>query len=147
MTPPAATIETIEVRVERTIPASPDKVFEAWLNPRIPGNPWSMAEKLVLNPEVDGLFYWKINGTAHYGRFTELARPGRVQHTWVSPNTLGLESLVTVTFTKQGDGTLMTLVHTGLPDNDRGRGHEGGWNFFVGGFAEKFGQGARAKTA
>lgn len=143
MTPPAATTETIDVKVERTIPAPPNEVFEAWLDPKIPGNPWSMAEKLLLHPEVDGLFYWKISGTAHYGRFTEVARPGRIQHTWVSPNTLGMETMVTVTFKKQGDGTLMTLVHTGLPDNERGRGHEKGWNFFLDSFVEKCGKAHR----
>ena len=97
MTEPA---KTIEVKVERTIPAPVGEVFDAWLDPKIPGNPWSMAEKLLLNAEVDGLFYWKISSTPHYGRFTEIARPARVQHTWVSPNTLGLESMVTVTFKK-----------------------------------------------
>ena len=133
--------KTIEVKVERTIQASPAEVFEAWLDPKVPGNPWSMAEKLLLNPVVDGLFYWKISGTPHYGRFTEVGRPGRIQHTWVSPNTLGLESMVTVTFAQQGKETLMTLVHSGLPDTDAGRGHEKGWNFFMGNFHEKFTKG------
>ena len=128
--------KTIEVKVERTIPAPAGDLFEAWLNPKIPGNPWSMAEKLILNAEVDGLFYWKISGTAHYGRFTEIAKAERIQHTWMSPNTSGLESMVTVTFKKQGDGTLMTLVHTGLPDTNAGRGHEKGWTFFLEKFSE-----------
>lgn len=129
---------TIEVTVERTIPASPEDVFDAWLNPKIPGTPWNEADKLLFNPSVDGFFYWLIRGTAHYGRFTQVDRGSRIQHTWVSPNTLGLESMVTVTFRKEGADTVMTLVHAGLPDNDKGRGHEGGWNYFMGGFAEKF---------
>jgi uncharacterized protein YndB with AHSA1/START domain len=132
--------KTIEVTVSRTIPAPPDQVFAAWLDPKVPGNPWSMAERLLLHPEVDGFFYWKISGTPHYGRFTEIARPGRLQHTWVSPNTLGLESLVTVSFKKEGAGTVMTLVHTGLPDTDAGRGHEKGWNFFLESFSAPFGK-------
>src|SRR5260370_42455912 len=48
----------IEVKVERTIPAAPADVFDAWLDPKVPGNPWNMAEKLLLNPHVDGFFYW-----------------------------------------------------------------------------------------
>jgi uncharacterized protein YndB with AHSA1/START domain len=60
--------KTIEVRVERTIPASQAEVFDAWLDPKIPGNPWSMAEKLLLNPQVDGFFYWLVQGTSHHGR-------------------------------------------------------------------------------
>jgi uncharacterized protein YndB with AHSA1/START domain len=128
----------IEVKVERTIPAPPGEVFDGWLNPKIPGNPWNMAEKLLLSPKVDGFFYWTIKGTAHYGRFTEMERPGRIQCTWVSPSTSGLESVVTVTFKKQGKNTQMTLVHSDLPDTDGGRGHEKGWNFFLDSFLEQF---------
>jgi uncharacterized protein YndB with AHSA1/START domain len=128
----------IEVKVERTIPAAPSEVFDGWLNPKIPGNPWNLAEKLLLTPKVDGFFYWTIKGTAHYGRFTELERPGLIQCTWVSPSTSGLESVVTVTFKKQGKNTLMTLVHSGLPDTDGGRGHEKGWNFFLDSFLKQF---------
>jgi len=98
------------------------------LNPKVPGTPWNAAEKRVLDTKVDGLFYWALMGTAHFGRFTEIERRGRIQHTWMSPNTSGLESTVTVTFTGKGKETLMTLVHSGLPDSDGGRSHEKGWN-------------------
>ena len=64
--------KTIEIKLERTIPAPPDEVFDGWLNPKIPGNPWNVADKFILNPKVDGLFYWTLKGTSHYGRFTEI---------------------------------------------------------------------------
>jgi uncharacterized protein YndB with AHSA1/START domain len=137
--------KTIEIKVERTIPAAPGEVFDGWLNPKIPGNPWNMAEKLLLNPKVDGFFYWNAKGISHYGRFTEVARPGRIQHTWVSPNTLGEESTVTVIFKKQGEDTLMTLVHSGLPDTDGGRGHEKGWNYFLDLFPLQFTDASRER--
>jgi uncharacterized protein YndB with AHSA1/START domain len=98
-----------------------------------------------LDPKVDGLFCWTLMGTSHYGRFTEIERPGRIQYTWVSPNTLGEESIVTVIFKKQGEDTLMTLVHSDIPDTDRGRGHEKGWNYFLDIFCEQFGNGSRKK--
>jgi hypothetical protein len=53
--------KTIEVTIERTIPAPPSEVFDAWLNPKIPGNPWNMAENLLFNPKVDGFFYWAVH--------------------------------------------------------------------------------------
>ena len=130
--------KTIEFKFERTIAASPGEVFDGWLNPKIPGNPWHEADKLLLHPEVDGFFYWLIRGTPHYGRFTEIGRPGRIQHTWMSPNTLGHESTVTLTFKKQGQDTLMTLVHSGLPDDDKARSHEKGWNYFLNIFPEQW---------
>ncbi len=139
----SASTKTLEFKFERTIPAPPDDVYDAWLNPRIPGNPWNAAEKYVLDPKVDGLFYWALKGTAHYGRFTEIERPGRIQHTWVSPYTLGQESMVTLTFTQQGEKTLLTLVHSNLPDHELARAHEEGWTYFLGIFPEQFGNGSR----
>jgi uncharacterized protein YndB with AHSA1/START domain len=123
--------KTIEVRVQRVISTSPGEAFDAWLNPKIPGNPWHTADKLLLNPTVDGFFYWAFKGTPHYGRFTTVDRPGLLQHTWMSPNTSGLESTVTVTFENKGKETLMTLVHAGLPDTNNGRSHEKGWGYFM----------------
>ena len=137
--------KVLEFKFERTIPAPPGEVFDAWLNPKIPGNPWNAAEKFILQPKVDGLFYWTLKGTSHYGRFTECERPSRIQHTWMSPSTLGEESMVTVTFKKQGDDTLLTLVHSELPDHEMARGHERGWNYFLGIFREQFGDGSRQK--
>lgn len=135
--------KTLEFKFERMIPAPVAEVFDAWLDPKIPGNPWNAAEKLILDPKVDGLFYWLLKETSHYGRFTEFQRPGRIQHTWVSPNTLGQESTVTVAFKQQGEHTLMTLVHSDLPEHELARGHERGWNYFLGVFLEQFGNGSR----
>jgi uncharacterized protein YndB with AHSA1/START domain len=133
----------LEFKVERTIPASVSEVFDAWLDPQIPGTPWNAAERFIADAKVDGLFYWTLQGTSHYGRFTDFERPRRMQHTWVSPNTLGEESIVTVTFKKQGEQTVMTLVHSDLPDHELARGHERGWNYFLGTFREQFGDGSR----
>lgn len=129
---------TIEVKLERVIPASTTKVFDGWLNRKIPGTPWNMGEKLILNPKIDGFFYWRVHGTPHYGRFTKIKRGAQIQHTWMSPYTQGLESTVTITFKKQGEDTLMTLVHSGLPNNAGGRSHKVGWNQFLDKFPKHF---------
>lgn len=128
----------LTVKVERLIPASPKEVFNGWLNTKVPGTPWYEGDKVILNPKVDGLFYWYISSTPHYGRFKEIKSPARIQHTWMSPYTNGLESTVTVTFKKKGEATLMTLVHTGLPNNEDGKGHEEGWNYFLDEYLKKF---------
>jgi hypothetical protein len=36
-------------------------------------------------------------------------------------------------------------VHSGLPDTDRGRGHEKGWNYFLDIFSQKFADAPRKK--
>ncbi len=136
--------KTLEFKFERTIPAPPDEVYDKWLNPKIAGNPWNMADKLILNPEVDGFFYLAVGEIPHYGRFIDVKRPGRIRHTLVSPNTLGEESRVTLTFKKKGENTLMTLVHSDIPDTENGRMHEDGWNYFLGIFPEQFGKRPRS---
>ena len=94
---------------------------------------------------MDGLFYWLTNGNTHYGRFTEINRPGRIQHTWMSRYTMGEESTVTLTFEKKGEGTLMTLIHSDLPDDERSMAHDAGWKYFLDKLVEHFGSGVRPR--
>ena len=127
----SAKSKMLELKFTRTIPATPAEVFGAWLDPTHPGNPWTGAKKVILDARVDGLFFFatsKAPSWPHYGRFLAVERNRRTQYTWMSPFTNGLESTVTVTFDKQGDGTLLTLTHSGLPDDDHGRLHDDGWN-------------------
>ena len=136
-------MKTIDIEVTRALPTSAAEAFDAWLDPKCPGTVWNEAAKLVLDPKVDGLYYWLYINAAgehkpHYGRFTVHQRPSKIQYTWMSLHTRGLESLVTVTFQKQGDETLMTLRHENLPDDDYGRGHEKGWGHFLEQFANRF---------
>jgi uncharacterized protein YndB with AHSA1/START domain len=135
--------KSLSFTVERVIPAPQTEVFDAWLDPKVPGTLWNAAERFIVDARVDGLFYWTLKGTSHYGRFTAFERPRRIEHTWVSPNTLGEESTVTVTFERHGNDTRMTLVHSGLPDHDNARGHETGWDNFVDVFRDQFGDGSR----
>ena len=39
----------------------------------------------------------------------------------------------------------MTLVHSGLPDDELASGHEKGWDYFLEVFREQFGSGSRDK--
>jgi len=63
-----------------------------------------MAEKLLLNPKVDGLFFWAVKGTPHYG-----ASPRSIGLAGFSirgcREHLGLESTVAVTFEKSAKDT------------------------------------------
>jgi uncharacterized protein YndB with AHSA1/START domain len=133
-----------ELTVSRTIPASPAEVFDVWLDTKSPGGPWYGSEKVILNATVDGLFYhgYRHEGRlwAHYGRFIRLERGRVIEHTWMSEATRGLESTVTITLEPQGDGTLLTLRHAELPDDELGRQHEEGWKLSVGAVVDRFTQ-------
>jgi uncharacterized protein YndB with AHSA1/START domain len=135
----ATATKTVEIKLERTIPALPDEVFDAWLDPEIPGTPWHENEKLIVDLKVEGLWYWlSSGGTPHYGRFMEMDRPVRIRLSWMSPNTLGNESIVTVRFEKKGEGTLLTLLHSGLPNDDMAKAHDKGWNSIFDRFSNIF---------
>ena len=101
-----------------------------------PGGPWFGAARLLIDPKVDGLFFFTVEHEArtwaHYGRFITIERPGDrkagvAQYTWMSEATRGMESLVTVTFAPLNDETEVTLVHSKVPDDDMGRRHAEGF--------------------
>ncbi len=142
-------MKTTAVNLTRTIAATPVEVFDAWLDPSHPGSPWYGVERVILQPVPDGLFYrLQLSGNAatpdrmalpHYGRFIVVDRPRRIEHTWVSQHTRGTETRVTVDFTPDSTGTLVALHHEGIPDDDFGRMHEGGWTYYLRTLAERFG--------
>jgi uncharacterized protein YndB with AHSA1/START domain len=139
--------DRLALRFERTVHAAPNRVFDAWLDRKVRGTPWSVAEELVLDPKVNGFFYLAVDGYAHYGRFTAVRRPMRIQHTWVSPNTSGEESTVTITFKRRRGNTVVTLEHLNIPNTKDGRAHESGWNYFLDLFAEQFANAQPRKQA
>jgi uncharacterized protein YndB with AHSA1/START domain len=131
-----------EMTVARTIPAPVEKVFDVWVDPKSPGGPWFGAERVIMNPVMDGLFYLAVKHEGrtwpHYGRFLQIDRPHRVEYTWVSEATKGVESVVAVTFEGRGDQTEVTLRHTGVPDDEMGRQHKEGWTWVLSMLAERF---------
>src|SRR6266550_7787886 len=142
-------IKTIDIKLNRAIPAKPAEVFDAWLDPNHTASPWHGMKRAIVQPKKDGLFYRMhlsddTDGEqfelAHYGRFIVVDRPKRIQHTWVSQHTRGLESVVTVDLKPQGQQTMLTLRHEGVPDDEMGRLHELGWKHYLDVLAEQFGK-------
>jgi uncharacterized protein YndB with AHSA1/START domain len=131
-----------DITITRSIPAPVEDVFDVWIDPTSPGGPWFGADRVILNPVVDGLFYLaaKHEGRTwpHYGRFVRIERPRQVEYTWVSEGTQGVESIVAITFDPQGDGTEVTLRHSGVPDDEMGRKHEQGWAWVLSMLAQRF---------
>jgi uncharacterized protein YndB with AHSA1/START domain len=135
-------LKTMDLTVTRTIAATAAEVFDVWLDSKSPGGPWFGVAKAIINPVVDGLFYHVVHfeghDWAHYGRFIDLDRPRKIQHSWVSEATRGLESIVTLNFDAQADQTFVRLHHTNVPDDEMGRRHEEGWGFVLGALGARF---------
>lgn len=143
---------TYTLTLNRTIAASPEEVFDAWLDPALPCNPWHGSARLQWEPKEGALWYFLhiMQGDdhrPHFGRFVTLDRGHEIQLDWMSYNTCGLESVVTATFKPQGDDTLLTLTHANIPDNDLGRAHEKGWAQLTGKLEERFAKAAKPASA
>ena len=130
----------------RQIPASPDEVYDVWIDPKHPGGPWFSPDdghrksKIIFEAKVDGLFYHRVSAGGqdwiHYGLFTRLERGKVAEHTWVCEATKGRESIVTTTFEAKDGGTFVTIVHAGVPDDEEGRAQKAGWQWILGALAE-----------
>jgi uncharacterized protein YndB with AHSA1/START domain len=124
----AAIVER-EVRIE----ADPETVYEFLVDPdRI--IQW-MGRKAELEPRPGGTFRVDLNGEhISRGEYIELDPPHRVVFSFgweggtsiVGPG----ESTVEVTLTGDGDGTLLRLTHTDLPEDSRGS-HGHGWDHYL----------------
>jgi uncharacterized protein YndB with AHSA1/START domain len=141
----------IELSVSQVISAPAEQAFDVWMDPKSPGSPWFGAHQLLIAPVVDGLFYVAVRHEGrtwpHYGRFLRIERPRLAEYTWISEATLGYESTVQVTFESQGAATLVTLRHSGVPDDAMGRRHQDGWTWVLSMFAERFKTHEQGSTA
>ncbi len=90
-----------------------------------------------LEPREDGRYLVEVDGDAIVaeGRFEEVTPPERVVFTFgwrghpaVPPGSTRVE----VTLTEDGDHTIVTLVHSGLPDEAEVEAHGQGWINYLG---------------
>ena len=137
-----AELETVDLMVERTVDATAAEIFDLWIDPSSAGSPWFGSARAIVHPFVDGLFYHLVQfdgqDWAHYGRFVVLERPHRIEHTWVSRATQGLESVVSLTLRPVTGATLIELRHRNLPADSVGRQHKNGWEAALDAIAKKF---------
>jgi uncharacterized protein YndB with AHSA1/START domain len=108
--------------VERRIAASPEMVFDAWLDPDGVGH-WLFAtpdgtmEKVEIDTRVGGGFTIVERRGAeiaeHFGEYVALDRPRLlIFDFWTSMS--AERTRVTVTIAPDGDGSLLTLRHEGI---------------------------------
>ena len=122
--------------IKRRFKAAPSKVFTAWTDPEKVKHWMGPGEIKVLRVESDphtgGRFHWVMqapSGEEHdvSGVYREVIPNEKLVFTWAWKSTPERESLVTVTFKSDGDGTLMTLMHEQFFDEEARDRHQGGW--------------------
>jgi uncharacterized protein YndB with AHSA1/START domain len=123
--------ERTVIRLERTIPAPPDRVYRAWLDPGLLARWMAPGALTVTRAEVDervGGHYriWQAESGAAAGGFdcelAELVPHQRIVFRWgfVGPERRdgpAFDSLLTITLREApGEATWLTLVHERLDD-------------------------------
>jgi uncharacterized protein YndB with AHSA1/START domain len=128
--------EPVIAVVTRVLPATPEAVFDEWLDPEALRD-WmcprpAIAVGVELDPVVGGAVRLEIEQEGARvvvtGRFLEIDRPRRLAFTWKGSDWLdpSAESVVTVVLEPHADGTLMRILHELLPPDTVER-HERGW--------------------
>lgn len=121
--------------VRRTIPATVDELFDAWLDPHSlaqwmhPGT--DTPSTATVDPRVGGTFEVVMHHTdgtrRHRGEYRVIERNARLVFSWVSDATHHAETLVTVDFNILGAGTEIVITHERMPDHAAGVAHTHGW--------------------
>ena len=132
--------ENLELTISRIIPAAPETVFEAWLDPMALAKFIKpMAGMSDCDVEVDAreggefLIIMKAGerDMPHHGRYKTIKRYEKIVFTWVSERSIP-DSTVTLTFEESGPSdTRLTLHHAGFADEGARNSHEGGWGAII----------------
>jgi len=132
----AKTIETVSVEREIAIAASPETVWEFFVDPDKVTR-W-MGTSIDLDPRPGGAWRHEIvPGHTASGEFVELDRPRRLVYTWGwEPNEEGPRpvppgaSTIEVELVPDGDGTLLRFAHRDLPGPESAESHAHGWDHY-----------------
>jgi uncharacterized protein YndB with AHSA1/START domain len=115
------------VRVSREFTATPERVFDAWLDPDLIGR-WmfgpALRDETIVRVSVDarvgGRFSFLVRrGGAeldHVGEYLVLDRPHRLTFTWSVASIVSGDSRVTVDIVRQASGCVVEVTHALHPD-------------------------------
>ncbi len=114
-------------RVTRRFDASPERVFDAWLDPTLIGT-WMFGPnvrdeevvRVTVDPRVGGSFSFVVRREGqeidHIGTYLEIDRPRRLAFTWGVAQDVTDMSRVTIDIVPLDTGSELTLTHELHPD-------------------------------
>jgi uncharacterized protein YndB with AHSA1/START domain len=142
--------ELASARVQHVMPAPPEVVYDAWVQPESLAGfvcPAPGTAEVRIDPRVGGALRIEMTfpdrSNVIEGEYLLLERPHQISFSWRSLRG-GFDSVVTVSLEPHGDGeTLMTIVHSRLPQTSRDD-HLTGWRLIAGQLASRLGGQASA---
>jgi uncharacterized protein YndB with AHSA1/START domain len=136
------------LRVTRRFDASPERVFDAWLDPDTAGK-WlfSTTTGRMVRVEVDARVGGKFafvdrrdgEDIEHVGEYLEIDRPRRLVFTFAVPKFSSQNTRVSIDIRPLGTGCELTLTHEGVPPDYASRTEEG-WTGILAGLANALGE-------
>lgn len=125
----------LSTTVMRRINAPAERVFNAWLDPKMlarfmcpaPGVTVPRAEtEARVGGRFDIVMHLNDKDIPHWGTYSEISPHEKLVFTWESPFSVE-GSTVTLTFAQTGDATDVTLVHVKFPSEESRENHTTGW--------------------
>lgn len=136
------TTDTVVVEISRHYDASPEDVFDAWLDAEgvrhwLFATPDGTMERIEIEPRVGGRFRIEERRGAdlaeHFGEYVEIDRPRRLAFDfWTSFSEE--RTRITVTIAPDRNGSLLTLTHEGVWADYQDRTRQG-WTMILDGLA------------
>jgi uncharacterized protein YndB with AHSA1/START domain len=127
------------VRVTHRFSASPERVFDAWLDPATTGKwlfatPGGQMVRVAIDARVGGAFAFvdRRDGEdiEHVGEYQEITRPRRLAFTFAVPKFSAQRTRVTVEIVPRGSGCELTLTHENVLPEWASR-TEAGWGMLL----------------
>lgn len=124
----------LSLSIRRTIPASPEAVYAAWLDPAtirrfMAGGADQTVTEARTDPRVGGDFRIVMTSDkdiVHEGVYKDLIPHSLIRFTWASPYSLA-DSEVTIRLAPVAEGTEITLTQVKFLSEGARDGHKGGW--------------------
>lgn len=113
------------------VEAPPEEVFDYFTNAEALAS-W-MGDRALVEPHPGGVFAIHFDDRIVEGRYLVVDFPRRIVLTWGRHGSVRLPpggSTLEVTFTPEGNGTRVSVVHDGLPDPERAL-HALGWAHYL----------------
>src|SRR5271155_3338642 len=129
----------VTLRLSHRFAAKPERVFDAWLDPKTAGKwlfatPTGVMTRVEIDPRVGGKFtIVRRDGEEieHVGEYLEIDRPRRLVFTFGVPKFSSEMTRVAIEIVGSGEGCELTLTNEGvLPDY--GERTKEGWTMILG---------------
>ena len=127
----------LSVNINKIIHAPIEKVFDAWLNPKMlskfmKGIPDKTDTDVEIDAREGGHFTFVMHvgddKISHTGKYLEISPPDKLVFTWASRYSVVDNSTVTLHFTRiEANKTNISLTHVKFIDEESRSGHEDGW--------------------